>query len=39
VQEHWDGPGDLLALIRDVLGVTRSIIPNKLTRALDRIGG
>jgi uncharacterized membrane protein YkvA (DUF1232 family) len=39
VQEHWDGPGDLLALIRDVLGVTRSIIPNKLTKALDRIGG
>jgi uncharacterized membrane protein YkvA (DUF1232 family) len=39
VQEHWDGPGDLLGLIRDVLGVTRSIIPRKLTRALDRIGG
>ena len=39
VQEHWDGPGDLLALIREVLGVTRSIIPNKLTRALDRISG
>jgi uncharacterized membrane protein YkvA (DUF1232 family) len=39
VQEHWDGPGDLLALIREVLGVTRSIIPNRLARALDRIGG
>jgi uncharacterized membrane protein YkvA (DUF1232 family) len=39
VQEHWDGPGDLLALIREVLGVTRSIIPNRLIKALDRIGG
>lgn len=39
VQEHWDGPGDLLALIREVLGVTRSVIPNRLTRALDRISG
>lgn len=39
VEEHWDGPGDLLALIREVLGFARGIVPNKLTRALDRIGG
>ncbi len=39
VAEHWDGPGDLLAMIREVTGVARSIIPKKLSQALDRIGG
>jgi uncharacterized membrane protein YkvA (DUF1232 family) len=39
VAEHWDGPGDLLAMIREVTGVTRSIIPNRLRQALDRISG
>jgi len=39
VEEHWDGPGDILSLIREVLGAMRSLVPNKLSRALDRIGG
>ena len=39
VAEHWDGPGDLLAMIREVTGVTRSIIPKRLSQALDRISG
>jgi len=39
VQEHWDGPGDLLALIRDALGVSRSIMPRRLVQVLDRLSG
>ncbi|MGH8952287.1 MAG: YkvA family protein [Acidimicrobiia bacterium] len=39
VEEHWDGPGDLLGLIREVMGVARNIIPNRLTKALDRLSG
>jgi len=39
VEEHWDGPGDLLGLIREVMGVARNIVPNRLTRALDRLSG
>lgn len=39
VAEHWDGPGDLLAMIRDVTGVARSIVPKRLTQTLDRIFG
>lgn len=39
VAEHWDGPGDLLAMIREVTGVARSIIPKRLTQALERISG
>ena len=39
VAEHWDGPGDLLGMIREVTGVARSIIPKRLSQALDRISG
>jgi len=39
VAEHWDGPGDLLAMIREVTGVARNIIPKSLSQALDRISG
>ena len=39
VEEHWDGPGDLLGLIREVMGVARNIVPNRLTKALDRLSG
>lgn len=39
VDEHWDGPGDLLGLIRDVMGVARNIVPNRLSRALERLSG
>lgn len=39
VAEHWDGPGDLLAMIREVTGVVRTIVPKRLSQALDRIFG
>jgi uncharacterized membrane protein YkvA (DUF1232 family) len=39
VEEHWDGPGDLLGMIREVLGVARSIVPRRLSRALERLSG
>ncbi|HSK06641.1 MAG TPA: YkvA family protein [Acidimicrobiia bacterium] len=39
VEEHWDGPGDLLGLIREVMGVARNIVPNRLSRALERLSG
>ena len=39
VEEHWDGPGDILSLIRDVLGAVRGLVPAKLSKALERIGG
>jgi uncharacterized membrane protein YkvA (DUF1232 family) len=39
VTELWDGPGDVLALVRDVVGLTRSIVPKRLTDIIDRIGG
>ena len=39
VEEHWDGPGDLLGLIREVMGVARNIVPNRLSKALERLSG
>lgn len=39
VDEHWDGPGDLLGLIREVMGLARNIIPNRMGRALERLSG
>ncbi|HJS72358.1 MAG TPA: YkvA family protein [Acidimicrobiia bacterium] len=39
VKELWDGPGDVLELVRDVVGLTRSIVPKRLTDIIDRIGG
>ena len=39
VEEHWDGPGDLLALIRDVMGMARNLIPRRLIRTIDRLSG
>jgi len=39
VEEHWDGPGDLLGLIRDVLGLARNAIPRRFRVVLDRLHG
>jgi uncharacterized membrane protein YkvA (DUF1232 family) len=39
VEEHWDGPGDVLAMVREVMGAARSIIPRKLSQAFERISG
>jgi uncharacterized membrane protein YkvA (DUF1232 family) len=39
VEEHWDGPGDLLSMIREVMGLARSVVPRRLSKALDRLSG
>ncbi len=39
VEEHWDGPGDLLSLIREAVGLSRSIMPKRLTAIIDRLSG
>lgn len=39
VEEHWDGPGDLLSLSRDVVALSRSIVPKRLARMIDRLSG
>ncbi len=39
VEEHWDGPGDLLALVRDVVSLSRSVVPRRLTAIIDRLSG
>lgn len=39
VQEHWDGPNDLLGLIEDVLSLARNIVPRKLRSLFDRVVG
>jgi uncharacterized membrane protein YkvA (DUF1232 family) len=39
VEEHWDGPGDLLGMIREVMGLARSVVPRRLRQALDRLAG
>ena len=39
VEELWDGPGDLLSLVRDVVGLSRNIIPRRLGHIMDRLSG
>ena len=39
VTEHWDGPGDLLALVRDVVALSRNVIPKRLSNIIDRLSG
>lgn len=39
VDEHWDGPGDLLALVREVVGLSRSVLPRRLGSFIDRLSG
>lgn len=39
VEEHWDGPGDLLGLVRDVVSVSRNIVPRRLGQIIDRLSG
>jgi uncharacterized membrane protein YkvA (DUF1232 family) len=39
VEEHWDGPVDLLGLIEDVLGLARNIVPRRIRGLFDRLGG
>lgn len=39
VEEHWDGPVDLLTLIEDVLSLARGIVPSKIRGIFDRLNG
>lgn len=39
VTEHWDGPGDLLSLVRDVVALSRSLVPKRLSAIIDRLSG
>lgn len=39
VQEHWDGPGDLLGLVRDVVAISRNVVPKRLAQIIDRLSG
>ncbi|MEX0865429.1 MAG: YkvA family protein [Acidimicrobiia bacterium] len=39
VTEHWDGPGDILNMVREVVGVSRSVIPKRLASVIDRLSG
>ncbi|HEX6300056.1 MAG TPA: YkvA family protein [Acidimicrobiia bacterium] len=39
VSEHWDGPGDLLSLVRDVVALSRGLIPKRLSSLIDRLSG
>lgn len=37
VQEHWDGPGDLLGLVSEVVGLARAILPRRVGFVIDRL--
>lgn len=39
VEELWDGPGDLLSLVRDVVGLARNFVPKRLSNVIDRLSG
>lgn len=39
VSQHWDGPGDLLEMVRDVVGVSRSIVPKRVGAFIERLTG
>ena len=39
VDEHWDGSGDLFGLVREVIGLSRNVLPKRLSSAIDRLSG
>ena len=39
VEELWDGPGDLLSLVRDVVGLSRNLVPKRISQIIDRLTG
>ena len=39
VEEHWDGPGDLLSLVQDVMGLARNMVPKRIQSLFDRLSG
>ncbi|HUO46580.1 MAG TPA: YkvA family protein [Acidimicrobiia bacterium] len=39
VLEHWDGPQDLLSLIRSVLDTVSDLVPARIRRTMGRLAG
>lgn len=39
VEEHWDGPGDLLSMIRDVVAASRNFVPSRIAKTIDCLSG
>lgn len=39
VEEHWDGPGDVLVLIQEAIAASRALVPKRISSILDRISG
>ncbi len=39
VLEHWDGPRDMLELVRSVLEVASDLVPPQLKRVIGRLSG
>ncbi|HJR92836.1 MAG TPA: DUF1232 domain-containing protein [Acidimicrobiia bacterium] len=39
VLEHWDGPQDLLEMVRSVLDASSSLVPPPLRKWIDRFSG
>lgn len=39
VEEHWDGPVDLLGMIREVVAASRMVLPKRITSVIDRLAG
>lgn len=39
VEEHWDGPVDLLGMIREVIAASRMVLPKRITSVIDRLAG
>lgn len=39
VVEHWDGPQDILEMVRSVLGTVNDLVPQKIRKLLGRLAG
>ena len=39
VVEHWDGPQDILAMVRSALGTINDFVPQKIRKLLGRLAG
>lgn len=39
VVEHWDGPQDILEMVRSALGTINDFVPQKIRRLLGRLAG
>jgi uncharacterized membrane protein YkvA (DUF1232 family) len=39
VVEHWDGPQDILEMVRSALGTVNDLVPQKIRKLLGRLAG